>query len=415
MIAMIQIMSFSEQIHEIFSSSFTNSLGLIVILGLLAHYLFSRMKLPGLLGMLLLGVVLGPFGLNLINGLLLDASADLRLIALIVILLRAGIGLNKEDLKAIGKSALLLSFIPGVFEGIAIMLLSMQILGFTWVQGGMLGFIIAAVSPAVVVPAMLTFMESGLGKSKRIPTMILAGASIDDVVAITIFSAFLGFAGGEQVHLGYQLLNIPLAILLGIGVGAVIGFAMVWLFKKYHIRDTKKILILLGAAIALTAIEKGLKSHIEVAGLVGVMTIGFVLLEKLPVASKRLAERLNKIWIFAEILLFVLVGAQVNIPIGIAAGSAGVVLVGCGLFFRSLGVWIALLRTPLLTKEKGFCMIAYLPKATVQAAIGAIPLSAGIAGGELILAIAVLSIVMTAPLGAIGIQWAAPRWLTLEK
>jgi solute carrier family 9B (sodium/hydrogen exchanger), member 1/2 len=391
------------------------SLGIIVILGLIANVLFTKIKLPGLLGMLILGVFLGPYGFNLLQTDVLRASGDFRKIALIIILLRAGIGISREDLNKVGKTAIKMSCIPGLIEGFFIAFAAMKFLGFTFIQGGILGFIIAAVSPAVIVPAMLNFMEKRVGTNKGIPTLILAGASIDDVVAITIFSTFLGLYSGSHVNIGIKLLGIPVSILLGIGAGAIIGFIMVRVFKKYHIRDTKKVLLIIGASVLLTALETLLKSKIEIAGLLGVMTIGFIILEKMPHVGKRLSLKLNKIWVFAEILLFVLVGAEVNVEVALNAGAIGIVVILIGLVGRSLGVLISVMGTNLNWKERVFCVIAYIPKATVQAAIGAVPLSLGVASGEVILAIAVLSILITAPLGAIAINASSTRLLHVEE
>lgn len=393
----------------------TTSLALVLLLGLLANYLFTKIKLPGLLGMLLLGIVLGPSGLNWMGDSLMAVSADFRSVALIIILLRAGLGIGKDDLKRVGGPAVRMSCIPGIMEGTTIAALVVVLWGMGWVEGGILGFTLAAVSPAVVVPSMLKYMELGYGKKKGVPTLILAGASADDVFAITLFSALVGMATGEAVGLGWKLLSIPVSIILGILVGYVVGWILSHTFKKFHIRDTKKILIMLGTAILLTSLEKALKSHVEIAGLIGVMTIGFILLEKTPVQAKRLAERFNKIWIFAEILLFVLVGAQVKVGVALDAGWIGLIVILLGLVARSIGVWLSLLGTPLNAKEKWFCVVAYWPKATVQAAIGAVPLSLGLPYGELFLAVAVMGILVTAPLGAIAIQFFAPRCLELEK
>lgn len=387
------------------------SLGIIILLGLLANTLFSKIKLPGLLGMLILGVLLGPYGFNLLQEDIMKVSADFRKIALIIILLRAGIGIRREDLKRVGSTAIKMSCIPGIIEGIIIAFACTKLLGFSFIQGGILGFIIAAVSPAVVVPQMLNFMEKGLGMDKGIPTLILAGASIDDVFAITIFSTFLGLYSGSHVNIGVKLLGIPISIFLGITAGAAIGYIMIWAFKRYHIRDTKKVLFILGAAILLTALENLLKNKIEIAALLGVMTIGFIILEKLPNVGGRLALKFNKIWVLAEILLFVLVGAQVNINVALDAGVKGIIVILIGLFGRSLGVIISVAGTNLNWKERFFCVLAYIPKATVQAAMGAIPLSFGVASGEVILAIAVLSILITAPLGAISISLSAEKLL----
>jgi solute carrier family 9B (sodium/hydrogen exchanger), member 1/2 len=390
------------------------SLAIIIILGLLFNTLFAKIKLPGLLGMLILGAIIGPYGFNLLQPEIMNISADFRKIALIVILLRAGIGISREDLKRVGAPAIRMSCIPGIVEGFSIAFAATRFLDFSFIQGGMLGFIIAAVSPAVVVPQMLNFMEKGIGTNKGIPTLILAGASIDDVFAITIFSTFLGLYSGNHVNIGVKLLGIPVSIILGIAAGVVIGFILVHIFNKYHIRDTKKVLFILGASILLTTLEQLVKSKIEIASLLGVMTIGFIILEKMPQVGKRLALKFNKIWVFAEILLFVLVGAQVNVNVALNAGAAGIVVILIGLIGRSIGVIISLLETDLNWKERLFCVIAYIPKATVQAAMGAIPLSLGVASGEVILAVAVLSILITAPIGAIAISLSAPSLLEVN-
>ncbi|WMM23283.1 cation:proton antiporter [Tissierella sp. MB52-C2] len=383
------------------------SLAIILLLGLLANKLFEKLKLPGLLGMIILGIIIGPYGFNLIGKDILNSSADLRKIALIIILLRAGLGLNKEDLKRVGKPALKMSCIPGLIEGFFIAFASVKFLGFSFIQGGILGFIIAAVSPAVVVPAMLKLMENNMGTNKGIPTLILAGASIDDVFAITIFSGFLGLYSGSHMNIGIQLLNIPVSILLGILVGAIIGFILVKIFNKYNIQDAKKVLLILGLAILITELENLLKTKIAIASLLGVMTIGFIIIEKMPKIGERLAGKFNEIWVFAEILLFVLVGAEVNVKVALNAGKIGIIVLLIGLLGRSIGVVISLLNTDLNWKEKIFCIIAYIPKATVQAAMGAVPLSLGVESGDIILAVAVLSILVTAPLGAIGIKISA--------
>jgi len=393
------------------------SLAIIMVLGLAFNKLFEKMKLPGLLGMLILGVILGPYGLDwlfkdfLMTEDVIRLSSDFRKIALIVILLRAGFGIKKETLEKVGVPALKLSCIPGVMEGFAVLGLSMLLLELSFVEAGMLGFIIAAVSPAVVVPSMLNLVERGKGAAKGIPTMILAGASIDDVIAITIFSSFLGMYGGGKVNLGRQLLNIPISIILGGLIGVGIGFVLVWFFKKYHLRDTKKVLIILSIAILFTALEDLLATYVPLASLLGVMAIGFIILEYYPKLAKRLSIKLNKIWVFAEILLFVLVGAQVNVGVAFQTGLVGLVIIAGGLVARSVGVFLSLLGTELTQKERLFCVIAYTPKATVQAAIGAVPLAAGVASGDVILAMAVLAIMVTAPLGAIGIRTAGEAFL----
>lgn len=387
------------------------SLAIIILLGLGANKLFEKLKLPGLLGMLILGAAIGPYGLDILQPGIMNISGDIRKIALIIILLRAGFGINKRDLKRVGTTALKMSFIPGLIEGFFIAFASTKFLNFSFIQGGILGFIIAAVSPAVIVPSMLKLMEKGWGSKKGIPTLILAGASIDDVIAITIFSGFLGLYSGTNRNLGLQILNIPISIILGILMGLIIGIILIKVFQKYRIRDTKKVLLIIGLSIILTEIESTLSGKIEIAALLGVMTMGFIIVEIIPHVGKRLGAKLNKIWVFAEILLFVLVGAQVNVGVAIDAGRVGLIIILIGLLGRSMGVVIATLGTDLNLKERLFCVIAYIPKATVQAAIGAVPLSLGVASGDVILAIAVLSIIITAPLGAIGINLTAEKLL----
>lgn len=390
----------------------TTSIAIILILGLAANAIFKKISLPGLLGMLLLGIALGPYALNWLDGDLLKISGDLRKIALIIILLRAGLGISKTQLAKVGATAIKMSFIPGILEGLTIAVVSMWLFEFTIIEGGILGFTLAAVSPAVIVPLMLKYQDMGVGKNKGIPTLILASASIDDVFAITIFTTFLGLYGGSKINVGLELLNIPISILLGIILGIIFGLLLVKLFKNFHIRDTRKVMIILGIAILITVIENALKNKLEIAGLLGVMAIGFIILEKRPVVANRLSLKFDKLWVFAELILFVLVGSQVNIQVVLDAGLNGLLIILIGLIARSLGVLISTLGTNLNIKERLFCIIAYLPKATVQAAIGAIPLGLGIPSGEIILAIAVLSILVTAPLGSIAINASAKKLLT---
>lgn len=388
------------------------SLALIILFALLFGRFFDRLKLPALLGMLLIGILLGPYGFDLINQDILNISSDLRMIALIVILLRAGLGIEKETLKKVGVPAVKLSFIPGLMEGIAVILAAIYLLNFGFVEAGILAFIIAAVSPAVVVPQMLALIEQQKGAAKGVPTLVLTGASVDDVVAITIFSAFLSIYGGQQINILRQVLNVPIAILLGIILGTGVAFFLIYIFKKYHIRDTKKALLLLSFGIIMNSLEHFLEGIVPIATLLGIMVIGFVIQERYSVLGKRLSSKFNKIWVFAELMLFVLIGAEVNIQLAFESGLIGLVIIAIGLSARSIGVLISLSGTNLNFKERGFCVLAYTPKATVQAAIGAIPLAAGVASGELILALAVLSIVVTAPLGAIAIKKAGQHWLS---
>ena len=387
------------------------SLAIIILLGLFANRLFEKIKLPGLLGMILVGVLIGPYGLDLLSDVILIASSDLRKIALIVILLRAGLGINKKDLEKVGIPALNLSFIPGLLEGLTIAYLSMKLFNFTFIQGGILEFIIAAVSPAVIVPSMLAFMDTELGTKKHIPALILASSSIDDVFAITVFSIFMGMYSGASINIGVKVFSIPLSIILGVIAGVIIGLVFIKIFRRYKVRATEKILYVLGSAILLTTVETLIKSKIEIAGLLGVMAIGFIIFERMPEAGEEMASKLSKIWVFAEILLFVLVGAQVNVALALDAGLKGILLIFIGLIARSIGVILSLIKTELNKKEKLFCIFANIPKATVQAAIGAVPLSMGVASGDLILSLAVLSIIITAPLGAIAIRASGKRLL----
>jgi len=393
----------------------TTSIAIIILLGLLSKYIFEKLKLPGLLGMLLVGVLLGPYVFNLLDENILVISKDLRQLALIIILLRAGLGISRQNLNKVGKTALFMSFIPGILEGFTILLVSTQLFDLTFIEGGILGFIVAAVSPAVVVPSMLTYIDEKKGTKKGIPTLILASASVDDVFAITIYTAFLGLYSGTQESIGVQLMNIPISIILGIVIGTVIGLILVKFFEIHHIRDTKKVLIILGIATLLTSLESWLFGVIPIASLLGVMTIGFIILEKRELVAKRLSVKYNKIWIFAEILLFILIGSEVNIHVAFEAGLKGILLIAIGLIARTIGVMISTHGSNLNFKERIFCAISYIPKATVQAAIGAVPLSLGIPSGELILAVAVLSIIITAPLGLIGIRWGSKHLLDQDE
>ena len=393
----------------------TTSIAIIILLGLLSKYIFEKLKLPGLLGMLLVGVLLGPYVFNLLDENILVISKDLRQLALIIILLRAGLGISRQNLNKVGKTALFMSFIPGLLEGFTILLVSTQLFGLTFIEGGILGFIVAAVSPAVVVPSMLTYIDEKKGTKKGIPTLILASASVDGVFAITIYAAFLGHYSGTQESIGVQLMNIPISIILGIVIGTVIGLILVKFFEIHHIRDTKKVLIILGIATLLTSLESWLFGVIPIASLLGVMTIGFIILEKRELVAKRLSVKYNKIWIFAEILLFILIGSEVNIHVAFEAGLKGILLIAIGLIARTIGVMISTHGSNLNFKERIFCAISYIPKATVQAAIGAVPLSLGIPSGELILAVAVLSIIITAPLGLIGIRWGSKHLLDQDE
>jgi NhaP-type Na+/H+ or K+/H+ antiporter len=393
----------------------------MILLGLLADWIFRKLRFPGLVGMLFLGVLFGPFVLDALAPDFLRVSSDLRMMALIVILLRAGFELSREALSKVGKQTLLMSFVPGVCEGSAIALLGPLFLPLSHLESALLGFILAAVSPAVVVPLMIRFIEERRGAEKGIPTLILGAASIDDVFAITIFSVLLGFYSGDSVQIGRALLGIPVAILLAVAVGLLLGWILYRLFERFNPRATKRTLIVVGVSILLVRVQQLLEGTVPFAALLAVMALGFMILEKREHMAHELSAKLGKVWVFASILLFTLVGAQVNIPVALDAGLAGLGLIFCGLLARSAGVWLALTGSPLNRNERLFAVIAYLPKATVQAAIGAVPLAVltqsgrDPAPGNIILAVAVLSILFTAPLGAWLIAWAGPRLLAVEE
>jgi NhaP-type Na+/H+ or K+/H+ antiporter len=387
------------------------SLALIIILGLGADYLFKRLQLPGLIGMLIVGVLVGPYVLNFMSPEMMKVSGDFRKIALIVILLRAGFELRRDALNRVGRAAVTMSAVPAIFEIGGVMLVAPKLLHITYLEAAILGSILGAVSPAVVVPLMIDFMDRGRGAKKAIPTMILGASSLDDVFVIVLFTVFLGMYGGEQTNILMQLGAIPVSIVLGIIVGLIPGYFLYRLFTKYDWRPPKRTMVVMGVAIVLTWLEAVCEKHVPVASLLGVMAIGFIILEKSEPIAHIISQKLKKLWLFAELLLFVLVGAQVNIHVAWRAGLAGALVIFIGLVFRSVGTYVSLIGTPFDWKERLFCVVAYIPKATVQAAIGAVPLAAGVASGEVILAVAVLSILLTAPIGAIGIMIIGERIL----
>lgn len=387
------------------------SLALIVLFGMLSDHILKKLRVPGLIGMLVVGIVMGPYALDIIDPALLEVSADFRMLALIVILLRAGLETRRDTLNRVGKTALILSAIPAIFEGAVIALAAPALLGLTYLEGAILGAIIAAVSPAVVVPLMIKFIDQRRGTKKGIPTMILAASSVDDVFVIVVFSMLLGLYTGTGGSLFLKVLEVPVSIALGIGAGTAAGFLLFKLFRKYKPRATKKGMIVIGTAVLLTWIEEEIKPVVPLSALLGIMTVGFILLEKSERMAHQISNKLSKVWVLAEVLLFALVGAQVNIHVAWDAGLPGAVLIGLGLLARSAGTYLSVLGADLNLKERIFCVVSYIPKATVQAAIGAIPLSVGVAGGETILAVAVLSILLTAPLGALGIDVLGKRFL----
>ena len=386
--------------------------GLLLLFGYIGGKLVSRTKLPPLIGMLLVGMALGPYVLNWLDSDLLAVSQDIRTFALIVILLRAGLGIKKDQIKQVGTIALKISSIPCILEGVTITALAYYLLNFSFAEAGMLGFIIAAVSPAVVVPSMLDLKEKEYGEDKQVPTLLLAGTSIDDVFAITLFTFFLGLGtSGQDTSIAFELVFIPFSIIAGMMGGAVIALLATFLFKQFDKKYVEKLLLLLAAAILF--VEWG--EHVGIASLLGVMTLGFILLECIPNHTAHFTQSLAGLWIFLQILLFALVGAEVNIEVALEAGLTGLLIIALGLVGCSIGVWLATVNTPLNSKERLFCMIAYTPKATVQAAMGGIPLAMGASQGATILALAVLSIIITAPLGAAAIYATAPKLLTQGK
>ncbi len=378
----------------------------IILLGLLADWVFRKFRVPGLVGMLLLGVVVGPYVLNLMAPGMLTISSDLRLIALIVILLRAGFELSKDTLARVGRMAILLSFVPAVFEGVSITVLGPHFLGLTYMESAILGSVLAAVSPAVVVPLMIRFIERRMGADKGIPTMLLAASSVDDVFVIVVYSSLIGMYTGAHVSLAWKLAGIPISICTGVAVGVAAGFLLYIIFRRYNPRATKRVLIVLGISILLVRAEHLIGESVPFAALLAVMAIGFIILEKREHYAHEISAKLGKIWVLAEIILFTMVGAQVNIHVAWKAGFAGATLIFLALVARSAGTYLCLLGSNLSLAERLFVVVSYIPKATVQAAIGGAPLlamkAAGMntAPGEIILAVAVLSILLTAPVGA---------------
>lgn len=375
------------------------SLALIFLCGLLFGTLFSKLKLPPLLGMLLTGIVLGPYVLSLMDPSILSISADLRQLALIIILTRAGLNLDLASLKKVGRPAILMCFVPACFEIGGMLLLAPPLLHISLLEAAIMGTVVAAVSPAVIVPKMLHLMETGYGTKQSIPQLIMAGASVDDVFVIVLFTSFTGLAQGQQIS-AVSFLSIPVSILLGLLVGAIIGVLLALLFARFHMRDSVKVLLILSLSFLLVALENTLKNTVPFSGLLAVMSLNIAVQRKRTEVAVRLSAKFSKLWVAAELILFVLVGATVDLSYVATAGLAAVIVILGVLLFRMLGVCVCLLKTTLQKKERLFCMLAYLPKATVQAAIGSLPLSMGLACGNIVLTVAVLSILITAPLGA---------------
>ena len=379
------------------------SIALILLLGLFLGSLFSKIKLPSLLGMILVGIILGPYALKLIDESIINISAELRQIALVIILTRAGLSLDIADLKRVGRPAVLMCFVPACVEMLGTIMLAPFLLGVTVLEAAIIGSVIAAVSPAVVVPRMIRLIEEGYGKKNGIPQLILAGASVDDVFVIVVFTALTSLASTGTVSM-VSFLQIPVSILLGILLGAGVGMIFVWFFKRFHMRDSVKILIILSISFLLLEVQNRLEGIVPVSGLLAIMSMGIVIKQSYGALAVRLSGKYNKLWVAAEVFLFVLVGATVDLKYALAAGVFAILLVLGALVFRMLGVALSLVKTKLTKKERIFCMAAYTPKATVQAAIGAIPLSMGLSCGQIVLTVAVLSILITAPFGAICID-----------
>lgn len=379
------------------------SLALLILSGLVITPFMKKLHLPGLVGMLALGILFGPFALNLLNPKLLAISVDLRQLALIIILLRAGLALDLQDLKAVGRPALLLCFIPASLEIMGMIFLAPLLFGISRLDAAIMGAVVAAVSPAVVVPRMLHLMDHGMGTEKRIPQMIMAGASADDVFVIVLFTALTGLARGQAPSV-FSILLIPVSIVLGISAGYLAGATLSSLFKRIPIPPPIQMMILLSMAFLLVALEGAVENLLPLSGLIGVMAMGMAVQRQANEVSLRLSSQSAKLWVPAEILLFMLVGAAVDIRYALGAGAIALLAIGGALIFRMAGVWISLIKTELNFKERLFGVLAYCPKATVQAAIGPIPLMMGMASGPLILTVAVLAILVTAPLGALLID-----------
>ena len=379
------------------------SIAIILLLGLLIGWLFSKLKLPSLLGMVVVGILLSPHALNLIDQSILTISGELRQIALVIILTRAGLSLDVSDLKKVGRPAVLMCFVPACVEMLGTIILAPMLLGVSRLEAAIIGSVIAAVSPAVIVPRMIRLMEEGYGKSKSIPQLILAGASVDDVFVIVVFTAFTTLASTGEIR-ATSFGQIPISIVLGIVFGVVVGIGLVVFFKKCHIRDSVKILIILSVSFLILELENRLQGSVPFSGLLAIMSMGIVIKKKYNVLALRLSVKYNKLWLGAEVFLFVLVGATVDLRYVASAGVAAVLVILGAISFRMMGVALSLVKTDLLKKERLFCMVAYTPKATVQAAIGAIPLSMGLECGNIVLTVAVLSILITAPFGAICVD-----------
>ena len=385
------------------------SLSFVFLLGLAMAALCQKFKIPRIIGMLVTGILLGPCVLNWLSESILGISSELRQMALIIILLKAGLSLNLADLKKVGRPALMMSCVPASFEILAFVIFAPAILHISRVEAAVMGAVLGAVSPAVVIPRMVQLMETKYGTDQRIPQMIMAVASCDDIFVIVLFSTFTNMAQGGSAHVA-DFINIPVSILLGIALGAVAGYGLSLFFetayaKEHYVRNSMKVILILGMSFFLMSVETWLKGKVSVSGLLAVVSMAAVIRIKcIPKVSKRLSEKFGKLWIAAEVILFVLVGAAVDIRYTMQAGIAAVLMIFVGLMFRAVGVSLCMLGTKLNKKERLFCVIAYLPKATVQAAIGSVPLAMGLPCGQIVLSVAVLAILITAPLGAAGMD-----------
>lgn len=386
-----------------------SSLAIIFLLGLLLGAIFNKLKLPSLLGMIITGIIISPFALNLIDQSILMIAADLRRIALVIILTRAGLTLDITDLKRVGRPAILMCFVPACFEIAGVIVIGTKVLSMSVLDAAIMGSVIAAVSPAVVVPRMIQLIEKGYGKKHSIPQLIMAGASVDDVFVIVIFTALTSLATGKEVS-AMNFIQIPISIFVGICAGIVAGLLLVKFFKFIHIRDSVKVIIILSVSFLLLECETRLEGVVPMSGLLAIMSMGITIYQSYRVLAKRLSTKYNKLWVAAEILLFVLVGATLDLNYAMKSGMFAVVVVIGALMVRMLGVFVCLLKTNLRMKERAFCMVAYTPKATVQAAIGGIPLALGLTCGQQVLTVAVVSILITAPFGAIFMD-KSYKWL----
>lgn len=392
------------------------SLSLIFLVGLATAAICQKIKLPRIIGMLFTGIVLGPYVLDLLDPSILSISADLRKMALIIILLKAGLSLDLGDLKKVGRPAVMLSFVPASCEIVGYIIFAPILLGVSRIDAAVMGAVLAAVSPAVVVPRMVNLMENKYGTDKAIPQMIMAGASCDDIFVIVLFTTFLGMAQGQGASV-ISFVNIPVSIVLGIALGAIVGYILYLFFEtayahKNCVRNSTKVIIVLGVSFLLVSIETWLEGKVAVSGLLAVVAMACVLkMKSIAFVSKRLSEKFGKLWIAAEVILFVLVGAAVDIRYTAKAGAAAVALIFAALVFRAFGVLLCVAKTNLSIKERAFCVIAYMPKATVQAAIGSVPLAAGLGCGKIVLSVAVMAIIITAPLGALGMDATYRRFL----